>query len=321
MLSLRRDTESPTGEPTTMRAYLEKLALNLIRGAFMELYLTPKPGLVDLADCGSHPDLTVPRMEESLKIVSLYLLDLCHAVCNGEEPADQVRLGVAAESAVQRAVGSSCHKGYIFLSGLFLCASADAPPHDEAELRAAIAARASLFFSQGEPGAAIRVRNRFQGGGLREEALAGLPSLFDEALPVFRNDLLNGGNRGSAIFAMMGRLMQTVEDSTTLRRSGRSGLRTVREDGRRLERLVADRDDFIAFLTERNRHYVSVNLTMGGVAGLLALALAWLNHIGELHEAPGAGPLLCQQPPPPKSSLPALTRSRGLRNPQQLRFT
>ena len=36
----------------------------------MELYLTPKPGLVDLADNGSHPDLSVPIMERSIGIVT-----------------------------------------------------------------------------------------------------------------------------------------------------------------------------------------------------------------------------------------------------------
>lgn len=272
-----------------MHEKLEELTLDLVRGAFMELYLTPKPGLVDLIDSGSHPELTVARMEASLKVVSLYLLDLCDALRQREPIAEQVRLGVAAESAVQRAVGSSCHKGYIFLSGIFLCSVADVQAGGEAELRNAIAARAALFFSQGEPGAAVRVRNRFQGGGLREEALAGLPSLFEGALPVFRSDIKAGGNRGSAVFAMMGRLMQSVEDGTTLRRCGRSGLRTIREDGRTLERLVASRDDFITFLLKRNEHYVSANLTMGGVAGLLALALAWLNHTGELHAAPGPG--------------------------------
>jgi len=268
-----------------MRSYLEKLAANLIRGAFMELYLTPKPGLVDLSDSGSHPELSVSRMEASLKIVSLYLLDLSEAVSSGDDFAAQVRLGTAAERAVQRAVGTTCHKGYIFLSGLLISASAAAPPGDEASLRASIAALAALFFGEGEPGTPTRVRNRFQGGGIREEALAGLPSLFDEALPVFRREMASGGNRGSAVFAMLGRLMQTVEDSTTLRRAGRNGLRTVREDGRHLERMVADRDDFLGFLAERNSHYVNANLTMGGVAGLLALALAWLSHTGELEAA------------------------------------
>lgn len=268
-----------------MNSYLENLAQDLVRGAFMELYLTPKPGLVDLWDSGSHPGLTVSRMEASLKIVAMYLIDLSYAVSNGEDLAARVRLGVAAERAVQRAVGSSCHKGYIFLAGLLLCASGCTPKDDEKALRSSVASLAAMFFEQGEPGSATRVRNRFQGGGIREEALAGLPSLFDQALPVYRRELANGGNRGSAVFAMMGRLMQTVEDSTTLRSGGRSGLKTVREDGRYLERMVAQRDDFLSFLSERNSHYKNRNLTMGGVAGLLALALAWLSHTGELEAA------------------------------------
>lgn len=268
-----------------MCSYLEKLAKDLVRGAFMELYLTPKPGLVDLCDSGSHPELSLPRMEASLKIVALYLLDMSDAVDSGEDLASQVRLGVAAERAVQRAVGTNCHKGYIFLGGLLLCAAACAPRGDESALRASIAALAARFFEHGEPGSSTRVRNRFQNGGIRDEALAGLPSLFDQALPVFRREMANGGNRGGAVFAMLGRLMQTVEDSTTLRSGGRSALKILKEDGRRLERLVAERDDFLAFLAERNSHYQRMKVTMGGVAGLLALALAWLSHTGELEPA------------------------------------
>lgn len=262
---------------------VEKLALNLVRGAFMELYLTPKPGLVDLSDSGSHPELSVSKMETSLKIVSRYLLDLSGALSLGEDFAAQMRLGTAAEKAVLRTVGTTCHKGYIFLSGMLLSASTRARRPDEGSLRQAVASLAALFFSQRDAwqGSGSRARTRFQ-GGIRREALAGFPSLFDEALPVFRREIASGGNRGSAVFAMLGRLMQAVEDTTTLHRCGREGLRTLQEDGRNLERLVAERDDFIAFLAERNSHYVDRNLTMGGVAGLLALALAWLSHTGEL---------------------------------------
>jgi triphosphoribosyl-dephospho-CoA synthase len=81
---------------------------------------------------------------------------------------------------------------------------------------------------------------------------------------------------------MLGRLMSTVEDSTSLHRCGREGLVTVREDGRKLELLVLQRGDFLGFLAERNEAYISRNLTMGGVADLLALAFAWLAHTGEI---------------------------------------
>jgi len=156
--------------------------------------------------------------------------------------------------------------------------------HDEGALREAISGLAVQFFQRGECEGSngSRARASFKAGGIKAEALAGFPSLFDQALPAFRGEIAAGGNRGSAVFAMLGRLMQTVEDTTSLHRCGREGLRTLQEDGRKLERLVADREDFIAFLSARNSHYVRVNLTMGGVADLLALAFALLSHSGEL---------------------------------------
>jgi triphosphoribosyl-dephospho-CoA synthase len=267
-----------------MHSELEKLALNLVRGAFMELYLSPKPGLVDMNDSGSHPDLSLSRMEDSLKIVSCYLLDLSDALRSGEDLAAQVRIGTAAERAMLKTVGTNSHKGYIFLSGLLLSASSKAPRGDEGALRLAVARLAGEFFGHEESGTSngSRVRNLFKAGGVKAEALTGLPSLFSEALPAFRGEIASGGNRGSAVYAMLGRLMATVEDSTALHRCGRDGLKTLQEDGRTLERMVAEREDFFAFLSARNDHYVSRNLTMGGVADLLALAFAWLSHTGEL---------------------------------------
>jgi len=45
----------------------------------------------------------------------------------------------------------------------------------------------------------------------------------------------------SASFAMLARLMQTVEDTTALHRCGLAGLERIREDGARLERLWPER--------------------------------------------------------------------------------
>jgi triphosphoribosyl-dephospho-CoA synthase len=269
-------------------AHLEKLALNLVRGAFLELYLSPKPGLVDLYDSGSHPDLSIARMEASLQIVSCYLLDLSEALHNGESLAAQVRLGTAAERAMLRATGTNCHRGYIFLSGLLLAASAYTPDLEEGAVREAITGIATRFYARGEYESSngSRARARFRVGGIRQEALSGLPNLFEHALPAYRGEIACGGNRGTAVYAMLGRLMQTVEDTTALHRCGTEGLETIREDGRTLERLVTERGDFLSFLSERNASYVEKNLTMGGVADLLGLALAWLSQTGELTEQP-----------------------------------
>ena len=48
----------PAGWPFTA----DTLAVTLVQGATRELELTPKPGLVDQLDNGSHPDLTFGLM-------------------------------------------------------------------------------------------------------------------------------------------------------------------------------------------------------------------------------------------------------------------
>ncbi|HBA87764.1 MAG TPA: 2-(5'-triphosphoribosyl)-3'-dephospho CoA synthase [Geobacter sp.] len=270
-----------------MRSDLGQLALDLVRGAFMELYLTPKPGLVDLNDSGSHRDLSLHTMEASLRIVSRYLADLGDSLGQGEELAAQVRLGMAAEKTMLETLGTNCHKGYIFLSGLLLCASSGVPPREEGALSRAVALLAARFFSDADQPESngSRARSAYRAGGVRGEALAGFPSLFDAALPAFRGEIASGGNRGSAVYAMLGRLMATVEDTTALHRCGMQGLTMLREDGRTLELMVAQRRDFIGFLAQRNERYVSLNLTMGGVADMLALSFAWLSYTGELELA------------------------------------
>jgi triphosphoribosyl-dephospho-CoA synthase len=103
-----------------------------------------------------------------------------------------------------------------------------------------------------------------------------LPALFDTALPVYRATLADGGDCHRASFAMLARLMQVVDDTTSLHRCGPVGLARLRRDGASLERLVAGGDDFRPFLSRLNREYVAMNLTMGGVADLLALAFGCL---------------------------------------------
>lgn len=270
-----------------MPSELGRLAGNLLRGAFLELYLTPKPGLVDLNDAGSHRDLSLDRMEASLAVVSAYLERVAASLAQGEELAAQVRLGVEAENAMLERAGSNCHKGYIFLSGLLLAAAAQVPHSDEGALSCAVARVAASLFDRPDNSTSngSRACESYSARGIRGEALDGLPALFNEALPAYRREVV-AGNRGSAVYAMLGRLMATVEDTTALHRCGSDGLRTVREDGEMLELLVSERGDFLEFLARRNEHYVSRGLTMGGVADLLALAFAWLSHTGELEPAP-----------------------------------
>lgn len=269
------------------RSELERLAGALAGGAALELYLTPKPGLVDLADCGAHPDLSIPIMERSIGIIAAYLDAIASSLVAGEPFVCQKNIAIRAERRLLDELGTNTHKGYIFLSGMLLIARWQAASADETAIRRSLSALAADFFRAGEEQSSHgrRVREKYQTGGIVLESIHGFPSVFEAALPAFRESLNQKGCFTEASFAMLARLMQTVDDTTTLHRGGPSGLARVKQDGRRLERMIAGGDDYIGYLRALNRSYVRMNLTIGGVADMLGIAYGWLIAGGEISEA------------------------------------
>ena len=263
---------------------LERLADCLVKGARRELYLTPKPGLVDRHNRGSHPDLSLAKMEASVEIVSGYLSSMARSLQMNEPFDVQKQLAIAAEQRLYDQIGTNTHKGFIFLSGMLLIARWHADSDDESLIRDALSHLAIRFFrtapltsSHGQ-----RVREKYDVRGIVGETARGMPSMFEVALPAFRAASIRHGDDETASFAMMARLMQCVEDTTTLHRAGPLGLLRIRKDGKRLETLLAAGGDYRQFLAELDRDYVRMNLTMGGVADMLGMAFGYLMAMGEL---------------------------------------
>jgi triphosphoribosyl-dephospho-CoA synthase len=257
---------------------LENLALALAKGVGMELYMTPKPGLVDLMDNGSHPDLSIRIMEHSIGIVAEYLTEIVRSLKSNDPFASQQRIAIRAEQRLHDELGTNTHKGYIFLSGMLLIAHHRAEASSERALRESLSSVSKAFFrtpnvtnSNGE-----RARRKYNSGGIVREAIDGYPSLFEEALPTFRDALKQHGCVATASFAMMARLMQVVDDTTTLHRAGLEGLLRVRRDGYKLERIIAEGREFASFLEELNCAYKKLNLTIGGTADMLGIAFGCL---------------------------------------------
>jgi triphosphoribosyl-dephospho-CoA synthase len=244
------------------------MARALVRGARAELDLTPKPGLVDLLDHGSHPDLDHATMVRSIGLLPLYYDELIAIRERGGSLPECVEAGRRAEARMMQAIGTNAHRGYIFLSGLVLLGACD----DARPLREAIAGVAGAFFGldpvgeMSRPGE--RIRRAHGMGGVRAEALAGLPSVFEVGLPAYRSA------RSHAAFHALASLMRVVEDTTAAARCGPDGLARVRADGRRLGDLLAIGDDPAPMLTALNREYSVMRLTMGGVADCVALVFA-----------------------------------------------
>lgn len=266
---------------------LESLAACLANGARRELHLTPKPGLVDLRNRGSHPDLSLPLMEASIGIVADFLDATVRSLVEGEPFENQKQLGIEAEQRLYDQLGTNTHKGFIFLSGMLLIARWHADSDDESRIRETLAQLAIRFFRTAPvlPSNGQRVREKYQAQGIVGETALGLPSLFDVALPAFRVAMIRHGDSQIASFAVIARLMQEVEDTTTLHRAGPLGLHRLKKDGKRLEHLIADGGDFLSYLEELDRDYIRMNMTMGGVADVIGMSLGYLMAAGELTEA------------------------------------
>lgn len=253
----------------------------------MELYLTPKPGLVDLADSGSHTDLSLEIMERSVGYISEYLDEVKTSLVSNEPFECQRLIAMRAEQRLYDNLGTNTHKGYIFLSGMLLIASWHSAGQDEESVRSTLSAMSREFFNTRDAHVSNghKVRQKYNAGGIIQESINGFPTLFEEALPAFREASVLHGCFRTASFAMLARLMQTVEDTTTLHRGGQIGLSRVKRDGRRLEQVVADGGDYTLFLQGLNCEYIRMNLTIGGIADMVGLAYGYLLACGKISEA------------------------------------
>ena len=263
---------------------LNRLASALATGARLELCLTPKPGLVDLADTGSHQDLSFAIMQRSIAYVAEFLDATAHSLIAGEPFECQKELGIQAEQCLYDNLGTNTHKGYIFLSGMLLIAYWHAPSQAEHDVRQTLASLSRDFFKHSveKPTHGLAARKKYKAGGIVEESIAGFPSLFDQALPAFRRHFNDALSFEIASFAMMARLMQTVDDTTTLHRSGLEGLLRIKNDGVGLEASILAGNDPYQYLKELNRLYIELNMTIGGVADVLGLSYGILVFNGEL---------------------------------------
>ncbi len=244
-----------------------ELARALVAGTREELALTPKPGLVDRADNGSHPDLDYARMSRSIDLMPLYFDELITLARAGRPLAEQIAAGRRAEARMEDAIHANAHRGFIFLAGLVLLGALRG---NGGGLRDSIAGVAREFFAGADP----RLGRRGGLGGIREEALRGLPSVFEIGLPGLRRRRDAGGNRRIASYELMARLMRCVADTTALRRCGSAGLARLRRDGDQILDAIEHGGDPRAMLSRMNDEYRAMLLTMGGVADCMAITFA-----------------------------------------------
>lgn len=237
-----------------------------------ELELTPKPGLVDKINTGSHRDMDHALFVRSIAAIAPWFsrfaeLGAEHA---GKPATEQLRLirpmGMACEQAMYAATGGvNTHKGGIFALGL-LCFAAGRVKHVNAHtLCCEVSNICSGLVDRelaGRTGRATAGERQYQDFGLagaRGEAQSGFATV---------RKVLSQWNRHQ-LHDLLLRLMAVNQDSNLVSRGGMEGLRYVQ---RYAQHLVANGWDRAA-LTEMDNALITRNLSPGGSADLLSVGM------------------------------------------------
>lgn len=263
-------------------AELQEATRNLILDHFIadaavkalidEVRTTPKPGLVDLRNCGSHRDMDVPMFLTSAEALRPYFTK-CASI-GGDFPRLRAA-GIEAEKAMYAVTGGiNTHKGAIYTLGI-LCAAVGVMRRKEGAavdiftLCASIAgdaARQDLQHTNADT-AGLRLYRKYGIPGIRGEMAAGLPSVRDIALPAFRDALSKGMSRNDAGAVTLLHLIAHVGDTNLCHRGGPDGAAWAAWAARDI--LPNPTYDQIEALDDA---FMERNLSPGGCADLLAAA-------------------------------------------------
>ena len=255
-----------------------------------EVDTTPKPGLVDRNNNGSHTDMS----RETFCVSAQALRDFWPACFRiGAETAGEApeaafarlrALGLEAERTMLAATGGvNTHKGAIFTLGT-VCGAlgrlwrAEEPcrePEPIAQSAAVLCAEAveadfAAVKKRGE-GRTAGERLYLQSGlrGIRGEVAAGLPAVLDCALPVLEACLEEGMRRNDAGVTALLHLIARGEDTNMIKRGG--PVLAEETAARVREELQKNSRPAMAWVRELDECFIRHELSPGGCADLLAV--------------------------------------------------
>lgn len=253
-----------------------------------EVYTTPKPGLVDLNNNGSHTDMDVALFEKSAKTVETYFT---HAVECGlmwsslaaKDVLSKLRpLGIQAEKDMFSATGGvNTHKGLIFSLGIICCAIGHIKGRHERLTVDRLLTRSGEVAAPAlandlrdlppyeEMTAGQREYAEYGISGIRGEAASGFQSVRRIGLPILEQLMDDGESFHDAGRIALLHLIVNVNDTNMIKRCGRSGFRKLQDS-------IADDLDSSStvseeYLLELDRRYIQMNASPGGCADLLAI--------------------------------------------------
>ncbi len=249
----------------------------------LEVLTTPKPGLVDQNNCGSHKDMDLPMFLASAQALKPYFTDCARIGMETtdlppEETFSRLRTaGLAAEQAMFAVTGGvNTHKGAIFTLGL-LCGAAGRTLNWKPEsLLTEVQAMAKGLTERDlvpitEQTAHTTGQRLFAAhgiAGVRGQAEAGFPGVLQTGLPVLEAGLAQGLDLNDAGCAALLHILAATDDTNMI---ARSNLATATAMRAQIAKLLTDNPyPSEATLHQLDLEFREKNLSPGGSADLLA---------------------------------------------------
>lgn len=251
-----------------------------------EVNTTPKPGLVDRRNNGSHIDMTPDTFLNSAEALRSYF---CACVTIGRqtaecEPGETFALlrkeGLLAESKMYKATGGvNTHKGAVYSMGILLGSvgrlwKPEAPIAPTADLLSQCSAlskdaAAADFAAATDATSGQRLYLQYGLTGIRGEVASGLPSVGSVSLPIYSALCKRGLSSNDAGAVTLIHLIAQVKDTNLYHRGGEEGAVFAAEYAKTL--LAGTPIPSLRDIEAMDDALIKRNLSPGGCADLLAL--------------------------------------------------
>lgn len=271
----------------------DQAASAAVRGLLYEVSTTPKPGLVDRNNSGSHRDMNFfTFLDSSASLIPWFREFFCLGWDHSSEPNEQIfeRLryaGQRAETAMFSSTGGiNTHKGLVFASAI-LCgalgkvhAGQELPlPFTDVLQECRRLGKCSLSDLHRPPNVQTtlptngeRIFTAYGIRGARGEAAAGFPSAVQIGLPALRKWLSAGFSLNDSAAMALLTLISEVDDTNMVHRGGPELAKKRKEQAKILLSAVT-KENFKETLYTLDHQYMTENLSPGGCADLLAVSL------------------------------------------------
>lgn len=263
------------------------------RSLLYEVAVTPKPGLVDRANSGSHHDMNFYTFLNSSAALWPYFKQCAKLGMEYTDKSDFKALfsslrkaGKSAENRMLHATnGINTHKGAIFTMGIVCAAIGAVKPDLRCDASIILDKCAKITKGVVESDYSdITLNTALTSGqkfyikygitGVRGEVESGLPSVLNYGLPTLERLLDIGLSEDDAGAIALMAIMAHMTDTNLIARSSRQ---TQLDCMKRAEKLLSnDTLPKIDDITEMDYDFIRKNLSPGGSADLLAVC--WMLH-------------------------------------------